>query len=654
MSKEHPALPPPHSRPWLTVALAAWVLAAVAGGDHGPPLERGEASGTAVLMTEVREGRHGPWFLAQTELGTLLFEIETDPGLSLGDRVAFEGVVGGEPGMAGGRPYRAVLETQEMIMVEPSASIPMRIGGAMRSAVMERLAPFDDGRALLAGFLIGDTRHLDPLDAEAMRRSGLSHFVAVSGSNVALFLGLLALAAGPLAMGPRRRAALGLASLPIYAAATGFEPSVMRASAMAALALGGRLVGIVFEAWQLLSAAVTLLIIQDPWLVSNVGFQLSVAATCGVLVGSRWPVGPGRARRALAVTIGAQLAVAPLLLAHFGSVPLFSPIANLVAAPIVAASTVVGAVGVAGLAPLTGIAALLADFVLILARGAAWWPQVGPLGLGVLIGSVVLAGNIRALRPLLAVGLAILVTTTVLLGDRARLPDPGVVVFDVGQGDAILLHGGQGRFALVDGGPDPIILAERLGTYGVRALDLVVLTHVHADHAVGLGGIVGRIAIGQVWMSTVPHETEASRLLVEKLQDENVPVSSPSVGEQARLGSLDLSVAGPLRRYASPNDQSIVLMVEGPGRSMLLSGDIETVAQSELGGLRADVLKVPHQGAATSDPRWLEGVGASLAVISVGPNDFGHPSPEVIEVLEATGAHVVRTDLAGDVVVPLG
>jgi competence protein ComEC len=87
---------------------------------------------------------------------------------------------------------------------------------------------------------------------------------------------------------------------------------------------------------------------------------------------------------------------------------------------------------------------------------------------------------------------------------------------------------------------------------------------------------------------------------------------------------------------------------------MLLAGDIETIAQAELGYLRADVLKVPHQGAATSDTEWLRGVGADIAVISVGPNDFGHPADWVIAILEESGAAVVRTDLAGHVSVPLG
>src|SRR5690606_33034318 len=119
-----------------------------------------------------------------------------------------------------------------------------------------------------------------------------------------------------------------------------------------------------------------------------------------------------------------------------------------------------------------------------------------------------------------------------------------------------------------------------------------------------------------------------------------------------QLGQLTLTVDGPVRRYASPNDQSIVVTVKGPVRTMLLSGDIETYAQSDLDHLRADVLKVPHQGAATSSPDSLSSVGSQLAIISVGPNDFGHPVEWVIDVLEEDN-RVLRTDRDGDVIVDL-
>ncbi|MDP9495474.1 MAG: ComEC/Rec2 family competence protein, partial [Actinomycetota bacterium] len=431
-----------------------------------------------------------------------------------------------------------------------------------------------------------------------------------------------------------------------------FEPSVMRATVMAGVVLLGRLLGYALEAWQLLSVAVIGLLTLNPPLAFDAGFQLSVAATAGVLVGARWPTDGTRWRRALAVTLGAQTAVSPLLVLTFDQVPLLSPIANLIAAPIVGAATLVGAIGVAGIDPLVSLAAALAGIVLGLARGVSTWPQVGWVGLLVIGGLAALFVRFRSQRGVLAL-IAALVLVTNLIGPKAEPPTAGVVVLDVGQGDSLLISGGGDRFALVDGGPDQVRLIEKLGEYGVRRLDLVVLTHVHADHATGLIGLVGRVPIGRVWAVTDHHETPASFELFEGLEAGQVLVERPSVGQRWDLGGVTLTVLGPLRRYASPNDQSIVLLVDGPARSMLLTGDIETFAQGDLGPLHADVLKVPHQGAATSNPNWLKEVGADLAVISVGPNDFGHPVDWVIETLEEAGAVVKRTDRDGDVVVPL-
>jgi competence protein ComEC len=122
-------------------------------------------------------------------------------------------------------------------------------------------------------------------------------------------------------------------------------------------------------------------------------------------------------------------------------------------------------------------------------------------------------------------------------------------------------------------------------------------------------------------------------------------------GLRARVGWFELDVLGPRRRYASPNDESVVLLVTAAGGTALLAGDVEVAAQRDLGPVAVDVLKVPHQGAATSDPEWLAATSPRVAVISVGPNDFGHPDPGVIAVLESGGAEVLRTDLEGDVVV---
>lgn len=645
----HPALPPPVSRPWILCAVTVWVVMGTVGRPTLPPVTPGPFEGSIRLVADVSEGRFGPWALAAVEDTVVLVELESRAGR--GDVVTVRGSLSDKPGSIGSRPYAGVLHVADVEEVTPS-SFPLHVvGRAMRDRVLGVLDPLDDGRALLAGFLIGDTSGISEHDIEAMRRSGLAHLVAVSGSNVVLFLGVVAVVAGPLATGPRRRAAIGLVALPFYAAATRFEPSVVRASVMAGMALTGRLIGVVLEAWQLLSLAVVSILLLDPAMAASPGFQLSVAATAGVLVGGRWPVRT-RWARAVAVSIGAQTAVAPLLVLGFGSVPLLSPVVNLVAAPLAAAATILGTIAVLGPSFLAGPAGWLAWLVLFLARGSAGWPQIGiwPC-LGLMTLGVVswLAPTMR--RPLIVIGL--IAVGVLVARPGAGLSAGSVAVLDVGQGDAILISGGDGRYALVDGGPDPGVVLDRLRGYGVTELELVVLTHAHADHAAGLLGVIEQMAVAEVWAETGPHETPASRELFAAVAARGIPVMSPQPGQIRTLGTLLLRVDGPVRRYKSANDQSIVITVDGAGRSMLLSGDIESVAQDDLAGLRTDVLKVPHHGATTSDSGWLESVGASVAVISVGENDFGHPAPTVITTLETAGAVVRRTDLEGDIVIDL-
>ncbi len=217
-----------------------------------------------------------------------------------------------------------------------------------------------------------------------------------------------------------------------------------------------------------------------------------------------------------------------------------------------------------------------------------------------------------------------------------------------------MLRGHEGETVLVDGGPDPVLLVRKLREMGVDRIDLAVLSHPHADHTSGMVAALTSVPVGRLWH---PGFVDAGRGFEELLAiaaSRGVPVEVPAAGWNADIGTIHLEVIGPVRRYASPNDQSLVVVATIHRQRVLLAGDIEVIAQRELGTIRADVLKVPHQGAATSDLDWLQAVQATTAIISVGPNTFGHPSADVVEALERAGSEVLRTDQDGDVVIRLG
>jgi len=575
--------------------------------------------------------------------------------VAAGDRVLVEGTVRSDPGMRRTGPVAAIVAAEEVTLLGRAEDPLFAVGNALRRRVLDGVAAYE-GRpasALLSGFLIGDVRDLPPRDEEALRRSGLSHYVAVSGSNVALFLAAWWLASGPLGWDPRRRALLGLLGLAIFLVVTRWEPSVVRAAAMAALVLGGRLAGVPVDGWTALGGAVMGLVLVSGNIIADVGFQLSVAATAGVLAGA----GLWRERRprwvwtALGATVSAQAAVALLLLAHFGSVPLFAPLTNLVAAPLVAGSTALGGVGViTGLKFVTGLGLLAADGVLAVARFGRSLPQLGWAGVLSTGGLIAVAQRPR-LRPLAVLVGTIWVLSLVL--PPAPPGGPEATFLDVGQGDAMLLRGPSGEVVLVDGGPDAGVLADALERRGIRHIDLLVISHLHADHCCGLIGLTEIVLVERVWYADDIGESSCFDAALDELARSGAVVERPAPGWTARLGVFDLRVLGPLRRYDSPNDRSIVVLVSAGGGTLLLSGDIEAIAQRELGPLLCDVLKVPHQGAATSDLGWLAATAPEVAVVSVGPNDYGHPDPEVIEALRTAGAEVRRTDEEGDIVIRL-
>ena len=244
---------------------------------------------------------------------------------------------------------------------------------------------------------------------------------------------------------------------------------------------------------------------------------------------------------------------------------------------------------------------------------------------------------------------------------RFQLRDLGrltVRLFDVGQGDAVLITSPSGRQIIVDGGPDNTLLHKLGPSMPVwdREIELLVVTHPHADHFVGLIELLRRYRVAQVMLPSQDADTPEYQAFVRELRRQAVPVLAARrpFRQQLEPGMELRLLYAPETPQQNPNDASLVLQLAFGDFGVLLTGDLEAEAQAQLPQpfLPSVVLKVPHHGSrdALNVAVW-EMVAPQLAVISVGKNTYGHPSVRVRRALERLGAEVLATQEAGDIVV---
>jgi ComEC/Rec2-related protein len=281
-----------------------------------------------------------------------------------------------------------------------------------RSALKEAVHDLDDERrGLILGMTIGDTSDLPDTSLDRLRRAGLTHLLAVSGSNVAIVVGAVALAC--IRMSLRLRIAIGGACLAFYVLVVGPEPSVLRAGAMGGIALFALWRGRPTRSLSLLAVALIVVLLVRPGLVFAPGLHLSAAATAGIVVwgeplASRLNRWPRPLALALGATLGAQFAVSPILLATFGEISLVSPAANLLAFPVVAPITVIGLaagtvalVWVGGGVTLMSLVSPLAGWIGVVgerAGGPGWASVSAPSWVAVPVGLAVALAAERSLR----------------------------------------------------------------------------------------------------------------------------------------------------------------------------------------------------------------------------------------------------------------
>jgi competence protein ComEC len=517
---------------WCAAAVLTTGLAAQAwSGLHD--LEPGPFRGTVTLARDP-EPAFGAWRV-EVVAGDHRLEAwaRGAEGARLRDRAAGQRVeLGGRIERVGGAPWLAARHVAGRLVVDEvgeweDGHLLSRAANGVRSLLRRGAEPLDhDQRALFLGFVLGDVRDQPPEVADDFDAAGLQHLLVVSGQNVAFVLTVV----GPALtrMGQRSRLVATAALLCLFATITRYEPSVLRATVMAALAVVGATIGRPVSGVRVLALTVAALLVADPFLVHAMGFRLSVAASAGILVLSgpvaRALPGPRAVAVPLAVTLAAQAAVAPVLVPVFGPMPVAAIPANLLAGPVAglvmmwgcSAGVVAGLVGgpvatvlhwptgwgigwVAGVAQRTGSLPL----------GQVGVP--GVLGTAAAFGAVLLARrHQRTGLALVAGGVAAAVLLVPgLLGGREP-PAPGRSEVAGGEVWHVAGAGSPATTVLVlDGDADPERLLHDLRAGRIRHLDLVV-SRSGGTRAASAVDVVGRrLSIGQVW-APVDHDVHGA------------------------------------------------------------------------------------------------------------------------------------------------
>ena len=545
----------------------------------------------------------------------------------------------------------------------------------------------ESSAALLAGLLLGERTTLPAQTDEAFRRAGVYHVLAVSGFNVALLASSVFASLGLLGV-PRRPTALVAAVVLIgFGLVVGGQPSVLRATVMGLLLLLSVLLERESQVMNALSLSGLLLLVWSPTDLWDPGFQLSFAATAGIIYLAAPLTGFLDERRlphwlaaAVAVSLAAQLPVTPIMLVHFNQLSIIGVAANLLVVPLAGPATMLGMLALLVHLANEAAASLVfnALWLLLMALRIVVWAAAAVPGAMVHLpapswAAVAAWSGALLLVPYLATRVQARAAVATLLTVTAALsvwpwvrPSEGrlrITFLDVGQGDATFVELPEGPRLLVDGGPGGArrfdvgerVLSPFLWNRPVARLDVVAVSHSDSDHSGGLAAVLRHFRVGEFWESG--RWGAGGREVLPALLQSGAPRRVLNAGQRLWIGSALVTVLNPDRLpNVSVNDDSLALRLDWRGVSTLIAGDLGWPGEARMlergDPVRVLVLRVAHHGSRfSSSAPFLEAAQPSFAIISVGArNPFRHPTAEALSRLKAAGARIYRTDRDGAIV----
>jgi len=549
--------------------------------------------------------------------------------------------------------------------------------GAIRLG-LRSLSGDGDAGALIPGMVLGDTSKQSADFKNSMKRSGLTHLVAVSGANFALVSAFVLWMMQFLFARMKFRLTATAISLIAFIALVRPSPSVLRAAAMAAVLLVAQGTKRGRDSLPALGFAMAAVVIVDPWQARDAGFALSVLATAGLLLFAPVLIEklsahmPGKLAQALAPPIAAIVFCSPIIVALSGYLAPMSVIANLLAAPFVAPITIVGFIAAlfSPIAPLLSTVLIWfirfpAGAIALIAHWASSFPvltlRTGKIGFLIVASFSLISWLLKKwFKQILIFTLVVLISITWL--QRWPGGDWQVANCDIGQGDSMVINLGNHRGIVIDVGPDAVAEDRCLKALGINEMPLLILSHFHADHVAGLPGAIRNRTVGQVWVSVNSAPLVESAMAQAALK--GIEMIKAVRGMSSRVGPFTINVLWPTLSAISfaempgdgsqVNNSSIATLITSAEFSIFAGGDIEPPVQEILvkDVAPVDIYKVSHHGSRYQDLAFMAALHPRISIISVGAgNTYGHPAVQTLEALARLGSEVVRTDIDGAIAV---
>lgn len=548
----------------------------------------------------------------------------------------------------------------------------------------------NDGASLVRAIAFGDRSSLFAREFYGdVKTTGLAHIVAVSGSHLVVVASFFTLLLQMLRVPKRAAQIIEILFIYAYVVFTGAPVSAIRAAVMAVCAALSYFAGRRSSPLSALGICASVMIALDPTAALSVSFQLSSAATLGIILFatyfSEWAfalmLNHGRKlSQIIGMTLAANFFTLPVSVPLFGQLPLVSPLSNVLIAPVFALLCVGGGV-------LTLISVIFQPFAVISSGAAvsfseaiceaislcaripyACVPATGTMPVMLITVGIaaILLYHFRPTptfpRALCAMGCVGAMMAVFIFVVPASHGDE-LVMIDVGQGDSFLIRSGQ-HAILVDTGTNDADVLQGLARHGVNHLEAIVITHPDDDHCGSLSAIMRVVAVDKVCVASDLLACSCDNCARLRDQAPSQKFVGLQEGDALSFGVFSCTVIWPKKyRAEGGNEDSVVMDVQvdcngdGTGEwSALLCGDAEASVLHQLEKQRllhrVDVFKVGHHGSAASvDDELLSILKPKVSLVSVGAyNRYGHPADSSIEILESCGSHVMRSDMSGDVV----